>query len=510
MESNQKLALIILDGWGIGKDDPRVNAIAKAKTPFYDMLITNYPNSTLITYGEDVGLPTGQMGNSEVGHMNIGAGRVVYQQLVKINKSFRDGEMEKHPVLIAAFNYANENNKKIHLLGLTSDGGVHSSLDHLKGLCRLASKYCPDRVFIHAFTDGRDTDPKSGEGFIAELEESLKVNGGKIASVIGRYYAMDRDKRWERVKLAYGLLVKGEGTPFKDAISGIRFSYKNGLTDEFIKPIVITNENQVPLATIAEGDVVIFFNFRTDRGRELTTVLSQEDFPDFGMQKLQLNFITMTTYDKSYENIKVLFDEQDLKMTLGEAIEQAGKSQVRVAETEKYPHVTFFFSGGRETPFGREKRLMIPSPKVATYDMQPSMSAVEIATEAIKEINNEKPDFVALNFANPDMVGHTGVFDAVVQAIETVDKCAEKLVNCCLENDYIVILIADHGNADFMVNEDGTPNTAHTMNPVPFILIDQKQKWEVKNGKLADLAPTILKLMGIEKPEQMNGNLLIS
>lgn len=508
--TSKKAALIILDGWGIGKDDPHINAIAAAKTPCMNRLMSQYPNTTLYTFGKHVGLPEGQMGNSEVGHLNIGAGRVVYQQLVIINKAFESGEVAKNQVLTDAFEYAGNNNKKIHLLGLVSNGGVHSSLEHLKGLCTIASEAgLQDKLFIHAFTDGRDTDPKSGIEFITEIENHLHNTGGKIASVIGRYYAMDRDKRWERTKLAYDLLVNGTGKPATSTIKAIEDSYNEGVTDEFITPVVITDNENKPLATIAPDDVVIFFNFRTDRGRQLTMALTQQDFPEFGMKAMPLYYITMTNYDATYKNVQILFGEQDLQMTLGEVIEKTEKTQLRVAETEKYPHVTFFFSGGRETPFIGEKRILVASPKVATYDLKPSMSAEEITGNTILEIEHSHPDLLVLNFANPDMVGHTGVFSAVVEAIETVDKCLERLVEVLQKEGYDILVTADHGNADFVVNDDGTPNTAHTTNLVPLILVTENKNIKLTQGKLADLAPTILYIMGIPKPEQMTGNILV-
>ncbi len=508
--NTKKVALIILDGYGIGTKDPKVNAIEAANTPFMTKLVNENPHASLLTFGENVGLPDGQMGNSEVGHMNIGAGRVVYQQLVLINKSFREHTIDQFPILLEAIEYSKKNKKDIHLLGLVSNGGVHSSLEHLKDLCSIFAKHELKNVFIHAIMDGRDTDPKSGTTFIKNVETHLAATTGKIASVIGRYYAMDRDKRWERIQLAYDLLVHGKGQPFSNAQTGIQDSYEHDITDEFIKPIIITNNQEAPLATIKEGDVVLFFNFRTDRGRELTTALTQQDFPEYGMKKLDLNFITMTPYDKTYKNIKTLFDEKDLVMTLGEVMEKNHKTQLRCAETEKYPHVTFFFSGGRENLFEGENRILIPSPKVATYDLKPSMSAFELCDAAVAEIQKSSPDLLVLNFANPDMVGHTGVFKAVVEAIEVIDKCANKLVSCCLEQNYAVIIIADHGNADFMVNEDGSPNTAHSMNLVPVILIDKDHAWKIKDGKLADIAPTILKIMDIVQPAEMDGTPLIS
>jgi len=510
MNTNQKVALLILDGWGIGKEDPRENAVYKADMPFVKGLLQKHPNSYLLTSGENVGLPDGQMGNSEVGHMNIGAGRVVYQMLPRINKAFENDEMDDNPVLLDAFDYVKKNHKKLHMLGLVSNGGVHASMDHLESLCLLATENSVKNVFIHAFTDGRDTDPHSGEGYIKELETALSFTSAKIASVIGRYYAMDRDKRWERVKLAYDLLVKGEGTHYHSAKDAIKHNYEDGKTDEFVQPSVITNGTGKPLATIEEGDVVLFFNFRTDRGRELTMALSQQAFPEYDMQPLDLNYITMTAYDHTFKNVKILFPEDDLKMTLGEVIENAGKTQLRIAETEKYPHVTFFFSGGREVPFTGEKRIMIQSPKVATYDLQPEMSAQGVADAAVNEINTTQPDLIVLNFANPDMVGHTGVFSAVIKALETVDKCTEEVVTAALAHDYDLIIIADHGNSEYMVNEDGSPNTAHTKNPVPIIFVSKNdQNTKINSGRLADIAPTILSLMGIERPKEMDGKVLV-
>ena len=456
-----------------------------------------------------VGLPEGQMGNSEVGHMNLGAGRVVYQDLVKINKAVEDGELKTHPVLVSAFKYAKSNHKKVHFIGLVSDGGVHAHINHLKGLCDAAKANGIEEAFIHAFTDGRDTDPKSGIHFLNELKEHLQHSTGKIASIIGRYYAMDRDKRWERVKLAYDALVHGEGEKSKDIISAVVKSYTNGVTDEFIRPIIHANEENQPLAVIEEGDVVVNFNFRTDRGREVTQVLTQLDFDDFNMKKLNLHYITFTSYDETFKGVKVLFEKDNLNNTIGQVLEANGKKQIRIAETEKYPHVTFFFSGGREREFEGEKRILCSSPKVATYDLQPEMSAFEIVSKIKPELKKKEVDFVCLNFANADMVGHTGVFEAAVKACETVDKCAEEVITQALESGYTTIVIADHGNSDMMINEDGTPNTAHTTNPVPFIMVDDKDKIEVKDGKLGDLAPTILTLMGLDKPKEMTGKILL-
>lgn len=507
--NTDKAILIILDGWGHGKN-PEVSAIAQANTPFVDSLYKNYPHSELITHGLDVGLPEGQMGNSEVGHLNIGAGRVVYQELAKINKSIEDRSFHSNQTLLKAFQYAKDNNKPVHLMGLVSDGGVHSHIDHLKALCDITQEQGLSNVFIHAFTDGRDVDPKSGAGFIEAILRHIKDQNVELASVVGRYYAMDRDKRWERVKLAYNLMVKGEGKISSNVVRSIEESYSEGITDEFIMPIVHVNGKGEPFAKIGEGDVVISFNFRTDRPREITTVLTQEDMPDFGMKKLDLRYVTMTSYDETYNNVEVVFTKDNLANTLGEIISKAGKTQIRIAETEKYPHVTFFFSGGREAAFEGEKRIMIPSPKVATYDLQPEMSAFKVTDAIINEIRENQPNFVCLNFANTDMVGHTGVFEAAVKAAEVVDGCLEKLISVALELHYEAIVIADHGNSDFMINEDGTPNTAHTKNLVPCFYISKNQMGEkLRNGRLADVAPTLLTMLDLEIPEEMNGNCLI-
>jgi 2,3-bisphosphoglycerate-independent phosphoglycerate mutase len=500
---------MILDGWGLGLD-PKISAIAQANTPVIDGLSEKYAHSKLEACGLAVGLPEGQMGNSEVGHMNLGAGRVVNQMFVKINKAIANKTLDKNPTLLEAFKYAKSTQKAVHLIGLVSDGGVHSHINHLKALCDIAKNEGLTNVFIHAFTDGRDTDPQSGLGFIEELENHLATSVGKIASVTGRYYAMDRDKRWERVKLAYNAMVNGEGTYFASAQEGIKASYVAEVTDEFIKPIICTNSQNQPIAKMEEGDIVLCFNFRTDRGREITMALSQQDFPEQNMQKLKLNYLTMTRYDESFKGVNILFEEDNLAMSLGEVLAKEGKTQIRIAETEKYPHVTFFFSGGREEVFEGEKRIMCPSPKVATYDLQPEMSAEDIKNAIIAEINQKSGDFICLNFANPDMVGHTGVFSAVVKACETVDRCAGEVLSAALANDYASIVIADHGNADYMLNPDGSPNTAHSLNLVPCILVDKDFKGKLKDGKLADIAPTILKLMGIKQPEEMTGDSLIA
>jgi 2,3-bisphosphoglycerate-independent phosphoglycerate mutase len=504
---NKKVALLILDGWGFGYNDAS-NAIKAANTPFFDACIAQYPNSKLEASGEAVGLPDGQMGNSEVGHMNLGAGRVVYQELGRIHKAVKDGEFKTNAVLKTAFEYAKNNNKNVHLIGLVSDGGVHAHTLHIKGLCDAAKSYGLEHVFIHAFLDGRDTDPNSGEGYLNDLNDYLKNSKGTIASAVGRYYAMDRDNRWERVKLAYDLLVKGTGEKVNDLVDGLKKSYAEGITDEFVKPMVKVDVQGNPIAVIKEDDVVICFNFRTDRGREITTALTQKEFPEQEMKPLNLHYVTMTTYDETFKNVSVMFTKDDLVNTLGEILANHHKNQIRIAETEKYPHVTFFFSGGREKEFENEKRIMIPSPKVATYDLQPEMSAEGIKDAIIPELEKGWADFICLNFANPDMVGHTGVFSAVVKAVETVDTCAQKVVEAGQKNGYSFIIIADHGNADFMINPDGTPNTAHTTNLVPCILIDNDNK-QIKDGKLGDIAPTILKLLNIEPPKEMTGEVLI-
>jgi 2,3-bisphosphoglycerate-independent phosphoglycerate mutase len=505
---DKKVLLVILDGWGIATN-PEVSAIHKANTPFVDSIMSQYPTSTLQASGEAVGLPEGQMGNSEVGHMNLGAGRVVYQDLVRINKSIAEHKLASMPTLAGAYAYAQENKKDVHLIGLLSDGGVHSHINHLKALCSVAADYGLPNVYIHAFTDGRDTDPKGGVKYINELEQHLEKTTGAIASIVGRYYAMDRDNRWERVKLAYDLLVHGEGTPSQNLIKSMLDSYNAGVTDEFIQPIVKVNHDKQPIATIKEGDVVICFNFRTDRGREITQALAQQDFPEQNMHKLNLHYITMTNYDDTFVGVEAIFDKDNLNNTLGEVIAKAGKKQIRIAETEKYPHVTFFFSGGREVPFEGEKRLLCPSPKVATYDLQPEMSAYDIRDAIVPELQQKTADFICLNFANPDMVGHTGVFEAAVKACEVVDECAQAVVTTALENGYDTIVIADHGNADFMINADGTPNTAHTTNLVPFVLVSADYRGTLQPGRLGDIAPTILDLMGIKQPIEMTGESLL-
>lgn len=506
---NEKVALIILDGWGINPN-PATSAIAFAQTPCMDLLCRAYPNTTLTTFGEQVGLPEGQMGNSEVGHLNIGAGRIVYQDLQRINVAMKTGEMEQSPVLKQTIEYAQIHQKKIHLMGLLSDGGVHAHIEHLKYLCQLLHKAGAKKAYLHAFTDGRDTDPKSGKHYIEDMLSCLRQTGVQLATLTGRYYAMDRDKRWERIKIAYDVLTKGIGTPSTDILKSIETAYNNGITDEFIQPIYMTNAQGEPLATVQPGDVVICFNFRTDRCRQITQALTQIDLPEFGMNKMPLYYITMTRYDDSFENIQVVFEKDKLQNTLGEVLAQNGKTQIRIAETEKYPHVTFFFSGGRETPFEGEKRILIPSPKVATYDLQPQMSAFELTNAILPEIVAQDADFICLNFANTDMVGHTGIFEAAVAATETVDTCLQKIVTTALENNYVLLVIADHGNADLMINPDGSPNTAHTTNPVPIVLVAKNiENIALKNGKLADIAPTILKIMGIVSPKEMTGEVLL-
>lgn len=505
---NKKVLLMILDGWGIATN-PDVSAIDKANTPFVDSLFEKYPHSRLEASGLAVGLPAGQMGNSEVGHMNIGAGRVVYQDLVKINKAVADGDLKDNAILQKAFSSVKASNKKLHFMGLVSDGGVHAHIKHLKGLCDAAQANGVNDLFIHAFTDGRDTDPKSGLGFLEDLQNHCSHSVGRIASVVGRYYAMDRDRRWERVKVAYDALVHGEGERSKNISTSIKKSYDNGVTDEFIRPIIQVDESGQPIACIEEGDVVVCFNFRTDRGREITEVLTQCDLDDYNMKKLDLEYITFTTYDETFAGVEVLFEKDNLHNTLGEILALQGKKQIRIAETEKYPHVTFFFSGGREQVFEGESRILCSSPKVATYDLKPEMSAFEITKKINVELQKNEVDFVCLNFANADMVGHTGVFEAAVKACEAVDQCAESVITTALENGYTTIVIADHGNSDCMINPDGSPNTAHTTSLVPCIMVDNNDRLEVNDGKLGDLAPSILKLMGLDIPAEMTGNVLL-
>jgi len=504
---NKKVILMILDGWG-KSPDPKVSAIDNAQTPFIDSLYTKYPSASLRTDGLHVGLPEGQMGNSEVGHMNLGAGRIVYQDLVKINLAVENKTLREEAVLKSAFEYAKTNNKNVHLLGLVSNGGVHSHIKHLYGLLDATNDYGLENVFVHAFTDGRDVDPKSGAGFITDLEKHLENNSAKVATVTGRYYAMDRDKRWERVKLTYDALVHAEGDKTQNIVQSIKDNYENDITDEFIKPLIATDANNEPLTTIKEDDVVIFFNFRTDRGRQLTEVLSQSDFHEFNMHKLNLHYVTLTNYDDKYKGINVVFNKENLKETLGEILEKHNKKQIRIAETEKYPHVTFFFSGGQEKPFEGETRILRNSPKVATYDLMPEMSAYELRDALVPELEKGEVDFVCLNFANGDMVGHTGVMEAAIQACEHVDKCVTDVVTTALDNGYTTLLIADHGNCETMINPDGSPNTAHTTNPVPIILIDKDLK-EIKDGVLGDVAPTILKLLDVPQPKAMTRHSLI-
>jgi 2,3-bisphosphoglycerate-independent phosphoglycerate mutase len=504
---NKKVILMILDGWG-KSPDPKVSAIDNANTPFVDSLYNKYPNANLLTDGMNVGLPEGQMGNSEVGHMNLGAGRIVYQDLAKINLAVRENTLKDEKVLKKAFAYAKDNNKDVHFLGLVSNGGVHSHTSHLKGLISAGKDYGLTSMYVHAFTDGRDVDPKSGKGFLEDLTNFCSDKNAKLATVVGRYYAMDRDKRWERVKKAYEVMVNNVGEKSSDISTAMQNSYDHNVTDEFIDPIVMTDSNGTPLAKIKEDDVVIFFNFRTDRGRELTHVLSQEDMHELNMHKLNLYYVTMTNYDDSFQKVHVVYDKENIRETLGEVLAKNSKKQIRIAETEKYPHVTFFFNGGREIPFDGEKRILCPSPKVATYDLKPEMSAYEIRDAIIPELNKGEVDFVCLNFANPDMVGHTGDMNAAIKACETVDSCAEAVVTAGLENGYSTILIADHGNCETMINPDGSPNTAHTTNPVPLILIDKDLK-EIKDGVLGDIAPTILKLMGVEQPKLMTQKPLV-
>ena len=502
---SKKALLMILDGWGLG-DQKKDDVIFNTPTPYWDYLMNTYPHSQLQASGENVGLPDGQMGNSEVGHLNIGAGRVVYQDLVKINRACADNSILKNPEIVAAFSYAKENGKNVHFMGLTSNGGVHSSLVHLFKLCDIAKEYNIDNTFIHCFMDGRDTDPKSGKGFIEELSAHCEKSAGKIASIIGRYYAMDRDKRWERVKEAYDLLVKGEGKKAADMVQAMQESYDEGVTDEFIKPIVNANFD----GTIKEGDVVLFFNYRNDRAKELTVVLTQQDMPEVGMRTIPgLQYYCMTPYDASFKGVHILFDKENVSNTLGEYLAAKGLNQLHIAETEKYAHVTFFFNGGRETPYDNEDRILVPSPKVATYDLKPEMSAYEVKDKLVAAINENKYDFIVVNFANGDMVGHTGIYEAIEKAVVAVDACVKDVIEAAKAQDYEAIIIADHGNADHALNEDGTPNTAHSLNPVPCVYVTENKAAKVEDGRLADVAPTILKIMGLEAPAEMNGNVLI-
>lgn len=498
---------MILDGWG-KSPDPKISAIDNANTPFIDSLYTNYPNANLLTFGMNVGLPEGQMGNSEVGHMNLGAGRIVYQDLAKINLAVKENTLKDEKVLKEAFTYAKKNNKSVHFLGLLSDGGVHSHTSHLRGLITAGQDHGVEKMYVHAFTDGRDVDPKSGKATLVDLNVFCSDKNAQLASVIGRYYAMDRDKRWDRVKLAYDVLVRGTGEKSKDIALTMQKNYDDGTTDEFIKPIVMTDENDAALATIQDDDVVVFFNFRTDRGRELTQLLSQEDMHEQNTHKLKLYYVTMTNYDDSFRGVHVIYNKDNIPETLGEVLAKAGKNQIRIAETEKYPHVTFFFNGGREVPFDGEHRILCPSPKVATYDLQPEMSAYDIRDAIIPELKKGEADFICLNFANPDMVGHTGDMSAAIKACEVVDECANAVISTGLDNGYTTIVIADHGNCDTMVNPDGSPNTAHTTNLVPLILVDKDIK-QIKDGVLGDIAPTILKLMGVAQPDLMTQKSLV-
>ena len=506
--SKPKVILIIMDGWGLGQK-PSSDAIRHAKTPFVSTLYGQYPNSTLVTCGEAVGLPDGQMGNSEVGHLNLGAGRIVYQELQRINVAIRDGSFQKNPALLASIRYAKDNHKPLHLMGLLSDGGVHSHINHLKAIVSLCQAEGLSEVFVHAFTDGRDTDPKGGLGYLTDLQDHLQKTTGRIATITGRYYAMDRDKRWERVKLAYDALVNGKGVYAADPLAALQASYDAGVTDEFVKPIIITR-GDAPLATIKDGDAVLCFNFRTDRCREITQALTQQDFPEQDMHRLSLHYTTITEYDKTFKGVHVVFETDNLANTLGEVLARAGKRQIRIAETEKYPHVTFFFSGTREAEFDGEKRIIVPSPKVATYDLQPEMSAPEVTGAIVREIEAESADFIVLNFANADMVGHTGVWEAVIKAVETVDHSVEQVVGAALKHGYSVFLTADHGNADYMVNDDGSPNTAHSLNLVPLFFIGAPGAGtRLKSGKLGDIAPSILHVLGLPIPPEMTGDVLV-
>lgn len=506
--AKKKVLLVILDGWGCGDHSQR-DVIYSTETPYWDYLLENYPNSTLQASGENVGLPTGQMGNSEVGHLNIGAGRIVYQDLVKINIAIRNNSILENQSIQKAYSYAKENNKQIHLMGLVSNGGVHSSLEHLFKLVDIGKSYGIDKVFLHCFMDGRDTDPKSGTGFIRELETHLKKSTGQIASVIGRYYAMDRDKRWERIKEAYDLLVKGIGTPTEDLVKSLEQSYSEGITDEFIKPL-IRIKNGKPIAVIEKGDVVIFFNYRNDRAKELTVAFTQQDMPEQGMTTIpDLQYFTMTPYDPTFKNVHVLFDKENVNNTLGEFLSNLGLKQLHIAETEKYAHVTFFFNGGREAPYKNEKRILVASPKVTTYDLKPEMSIYEIKDKLVEAIQSQQFDFIVVNYANGDMVGHTGIYKAIEKAVVAVDTCLKHTIESSKANGYETIIIADHGNADYALNDDGTPNTAHSLNPVPFIFVSENKNIKVESGQLADVAPSIIHILGLEQPQEMTGKNLI-
>jgi len=504
---NKKVILMILDGWGIG-DGSRSDVIATVGSPQISALKEKYPHSHLLACGENVGLPEGQMGNSEVGHLTIGAGRIIYQDLVRINKAVENGDLKKNKTLTDAFAYAKSNNKKLHLIGLVSDGGVHSELTHLLALCDMAVENGLQKVFVHALTDGRDTDPRSGKGYLQELADHIEGGPVKVASLCGRYYTMDRDKRWERVREGYDLLVSGKGKPFRSVIEAIQESYNNEITDEFVKPSVMVDETGKPVATVEEGDVFLCFNFRTDRLRELTVALTQKDMPDMGMKTIPLYYLTLTRYDETYKNVHVVFDNQNINNTLGEYLSFLEIKQLRIAETEKYAHVTFFFSGGREEVFKGEERVLIPSPKVATYDLQPEMSAPLVKDAVIAELAKEKFDFICLNFANGDMVGHTGIYEAISDAVKTVDNCVGEVISAALKHGYQAMIIADHGNADYAVNPDGSPNTAHSLNPVPCIIVSDRFK-KVVPGNLSDVAPTVLKMMGIKQPSEMTGKALV-
>jgi 2,3-bisphosphoglycerate-independent phosphoglycerate mutase len=503
----KKTLLMILDGWGIG-NGTESDVISQVPTPNVDRLEKEYPFNHLYASGENVGLPEGQMGNSEVGHLNIGAGRIVYQDLVKINKAIKDGSIKENKVLVDAFTYARDNKRQVHFLGLLSDGGVHSLDKHLYALCDMTGEYGIENVFIHGFGDGRDTDPQSGKGYLKQLLDHLSESNGKLASFIGRYYAMDRDKRWERVKEAYDLLVHGDGKKSQDILQTIQESYDAGVTDEFIRPVVMVGDDNEPVGKIAEGDVVVFFNFRNDRAKELTMTLTQQDMPEQDMKTIPLYYCTMTPYDATFEDMKVIFEKDNVTQTMGEVVANAGLSQLRIAETEKYAHVTFFFSGGREEVYKNEERILVPSPKVATYDLMPEMSAYGVRDKIVAALNTGKHDFICLNFANGDMVGHTGVYDAIKKAIQTVDECVGDVVDAARKNGYDVMIIADHGNADNAVNSDGSPNTAHSLNPVPCILVTDDYQ-SIDEGILADVAPTLLHIMGVDIPEEMTGKVLV-